>query len=164
MRSDVPQALAEAQRAGVSVAMITGDFPATALASARAAGISTTGGVVTGADLAKAADVPVEARIFARIMPGQKLALVQAFRQAGHVTAMTGDGINDAPALAAADIGIAMGRRGTDVAREAADLILLDDRFASIVRGIALGRRIFANLRRAMTYITAVHIPVAGWR
>lgn len=162
VRSDVPQALAEAQRAGVSVAMITGDFPATALASARAAGISTTGGVVTGADLAKAADVPVEARIFARIMPGQKLALVQAFRQAGHVTAMTGDGINDAPALAAADIGIAMGQRGTDVAREAADLILLDDRIASIVRGIALGRRIFANLRRAMTYITAVHIPVAG--
>ncbi len=162
VRSDVPQALAEAQRAGVSVAMITGDFPATALASARAAGISTTGGVVTGADLAKATDVPVEARIFARIMPGQKLALVQAFRQAGHVTAMTGDGINDAPALAAADIGIAMGQRGTDVAREAADLILLDDRFASIVRGIALGRRIFANLRRAMTYITAVHIPVAG--
>lgn len=162
VRSDVPQALAEAQRAGVSVAMITGDFPATALASARTAGISTTGGVVTGADLAKAADVPVEARIFARIMPGQKLALVQAFRQAGHVTAMTGDGINDAPALAAADIGIAMGLRGTDVAREAADLILLDDRFASIVRGIALGRRIFANLRRAMTYITAVHIPVAG--
>ncbi len=162
VRSDVPQALAEAQRAGVSVAMITGDFPATALASARAAGISTTGGVVTGADLAKATDVPVEARIFARIMPGQKLALVQAFRQAGHVTAMTGDGINDAPALAAADIGIAMGQRGTDVAREAADLILLDDRIASIVRGIALGRRIFANLRRAMTYITAVHIPVAG--
>jgi Ca2+-transporting ATPase len=162
VRSDVPEALVEAQRAGVSVAMITGDFPATALASARAAGISTVGGVVTGADLAKAADVPVEARIFARIMPGQKLALVQAFRQAGHVTAMTGDGINDAPALAAADIGIAMGQRGTDVAREAADLILLDDRFASIVRGIALGRRIFANLRRAMTYITAVHIPVAG--
>jgi Ca2+-transporting ATPase len=163
VRSDVPEALAEAQRAGVSVAMITGDFPATALASARAAGISTAGGVVTGADLAKAAEhVPVEGRIFARIMPGQKLALVQAFRQAGHVTAMTGDGINDAPALAAADIGIAMGLRGTDVAREAADLILLDDRFASIVRGIALGRRIFANLRRAMTYITAVHIPVAG--
>jgi len=162
VRSDVPQALAEAQRAGVSVAMITGDFPATALASARTAGISTTGGVVTGADLAKAAVVPVEARIFARIMPGQKLALVQAFREAGHVTAMTGDGINDASALAAADIGIAMGQRGTDVAREAADLILLDDRFASIVRGIALGRRIFANLRRAMTYITAVHIPVAG--
>jgi P-type Ca2+ transporter type 2C len=162
VRSDVPEALAEAQRAGVSVAMITGDFPATALASARAAGLSTTGGVVTGADLAKAADVPVEARIFARIMPGQKLQLVQAFRQAGHVTAMTGDGINDAPALVAADIGIAMGQRGTDVAREAADLILLDDRFASIIRGIALGRRIFANLRRAMTYITAVHIPVAG--
>jgi Ca2+-transporting ATPase len=162
VRSDVPEALAEARRAGVSVAMITGDFPATAMASARAAGISTAEGVVTGSQLTQAAEVPTKARIFARIMPDQKLKLVQAFRQAGHVTAMTGDGINDAPALAAADIGIAMGKRGTDVAREAADLILLDDRFASIVSGIALGRRIFANLRRAMTYITAVHIPVAG--
>jgi Ca2+-transporting ATPase len=132
------------------------------LASARAAGISTSEGVVTGAELADATDVPTTTRIFARIMPDQKLKLVQAFRQAGYVTAMTGDGINDAPALATADVGIAMGQRGTDVAREAADLILLDDRFSSIVRGIALGRRIFANLRRAMTYITAVHIPVAG--
>lgn len=162
VRADVPEALAEARRAGISVAMITGDFPTTALASARAAGISTSEGVVTGAELADATDVPTTTRIFARIMPDQKLKLVQAFRQAGYVTAMTGDGINDAPALATADVGIAMGQRGTDVAREAADLILLDDRFSSIVRGIALGRRIFANLRRAMTYITAVHIPVAG--
>ena len=162
VRADVPEALAEAQRAGIHVAMITGDFPTTALASARTAGIATSGGVVTGAQLAEATVVPTSARIFARIMPDQKLKLVQAFRQAGYVTAMTGDGINDATALATADVGIAMGQRGTDVAREAADLILLDDRFASIIRGIALGRRIFANLRRAMTYITAVHIPVAG--
>jgi Ca2+-transporting ATPase len=162
VRGDVPDALAEARRAGIEVVMITGDFPETALASARAAGLSATAGVITGSDLARAEKVPIEARIFARILPDQKLNLVKAFKQAGHVTAMTGDGINDAPALAAADIGIAMGQRGTDVAREAADLILLDDRFASIVHGIALGRRIFANLRRAMTYITAIHIPVAG--
>lgn len=162
IRSDVPEALGEARCAGISVVMITGDFPATAMAAASKAGISTAGSVVTGAELAKASRVPLESRIFARITPEQKLTLIRAFNDAGHVTAMTGDGINDAPALLAADIGIAMGKRGTDVAREAADLILLDDRFASIVRGIALGRRIFANLRRAMTYITAIHIPVAG--
>jgi Ca2+-transporting ATPase len=165
VRADVPPALAEAERAGVAVAMITGDFPATAIAAARAAGIDARRGAVTGADIAHLASLgpaQLEARIFARIMPEQKLKLIEAFRQAGHVVAMTGDGINDAPALAAADIGIAMGRRGTDVAREASDLILLDDRFASIVGGIRLGRRIFANLRRAMTYITAIHVPVAG--
>ena len=162
VRSDVPDALAEARRAGVSVAMITGDFPATALAAAKAVGIPTSAGVITGAELASGFQAAAEARIFARINPEQKLRLVQHFRELGEVVAMTGDGINDAPALAAADIGIAMGQRGTDVAREASDLILLDDRFASIVGGIRLGRRIFANLRRAMTYITAVHVPVAG--
>lgn len=162
VRADVPAALEEARRAGVSVAMITGDFPATARSAAAAVGIPTEGGVISGKDLAAGSVMPLDARIFARIMPEQKLRLVQRFREAGHIVAMTGDGINDAPALAAANIGIAMGRRGTDVAREASDLILLDDRFASIVGGIRLGRRIFTNLRRAMTYIAAVHIPVAG--
>jgi len=162
VRPDVPPAIEQAKGAGIGVAIITGDFPATALSSARIAGVPTDAGVVTGADLAAGKEIPSDARIFARIRPEQKLQLVERFRRDGHVVAMTGDGINDAPALAAADIGIAMGLRGTDVAREAADLILLDDRFASIVRGIALGRRIFANLRRAMTYITAVHVPVAG--
>jgi len=163
VRADVPAAIAEAAQAGIAVAMITGDHPATALAAARAAGVDAEAGVLTGAEMPLAlSPEQLQVRVFARIMPEQKLQLVRAFREAGHVVAMTGDGINDAPALAAADIGIAMGQRGTDVAREASDLILLDDRFASIVGGIRLGRRIFANLRRAMTYITAIHIPVAG--
>lgn len=167
VRADVPDALAEARRAGISVAMITGDYPATAQAIARDAGIDVVGGVLTGKDVGRiSADALPErvrdVRVFARVMPEQKLALVDAFKRAGHVVAMTGDGVNDAPALVAAHIGIAMGKRGTDVAREAADLVLLDDRFASIVGGVRLGRRIFANLRRALTYITAIHVPIAG--
>ncbi|HET9639245.1 MAG TPA: cation-translocating P-type ATPase [Allosphingosinicella sp.] len=165
VRADVPASLEEARRAGISVALITGDYPVTALAAAEAAGIDTKGGVVTGAEVAGAASLEPHlegVRVFARVMPEQKLRLVEAFRASGQVVAMTGDGINDAPALAAADVGIAMGQRGTDVAREASDIILLDDRFASIVGGIRLGRRIFANLRRAMTYIAAIHVPVAG--
>lgn len=162
VRSDVPNALEEARQAGVSVAMITGDFASTALAAARTAGIMADAGAITGDVVASNQPIPADARVFARIRPEQKLQLVESFKNKGHVVAMTGDGINDAPALAAADIGIAMGQRGTDVAREAADLILLDDKFASIVGGIRLGRRIFGNLRRAMIYITAVHVPVAG--
>jgi P-type Ca2+ transporter type 2C len=165
VRADVPAALEEARRAGVSVALITGDYPATALAAANAAGIDTQAGVMTGEDVEGAVGLDAQlkrVRVFARVMPEQKLRLVEAFRRSGEVVAMTGDGVNDAPALAAADVGIAMGQRGTDVAREASDLILLDDRFASIVAGIRLGRRVFTNLRRAMTYITAIHVPVAG--
>ena len=101
-------------------------------------------------------------RIFARIAPEQKLTLVEAFKAQGYVVAMTGDGVNDAPALQAAHIGIAMGLRGTDVAREAASLVLLDDSFPSIIGGVRLGRRIFANLRKALTYVVAIHVPIAG--
>jgi Ca2+-transporting ATPase len=167
LRTDAPDALRVAQGAGVSVAMITGDYPATARAVAARAGIDLSGGVLTGADIdAEPPEVLRErlrkVRVFARVRAEQKLVLVEAFQANGHVVAMTGDGVNDAPALEAAQIGIAMGRRGSDVAREAADLVLLDDSFAAIVDGVALGRRIYANLRKAMSYITAIHIPIAG--
>jgi Ca2+-transporting ATPase len=167
VRADVPAALAEVRGAGIAVAMITGDYPATALEIARRAGIDTEAGVLTGAEIAALDPAALrtrvrDTRVFARIAPEQKLAIVRAFAAAGGIVAMTGDGINDAPALEAADIGIAMGQRGTDVAREAADIVLLDDRFASIVGGIRLGRRIFTNLRKALTFVTAIHVPIAG--
>lgn len=167
LRQNVPQALREASAAGIKVAMITGDHPATASAIARLAGIDTSAGVLTGAEVAALSFPDLcerlkRVKIFARIAPQEKLRIVEAFKADGEVVAMTGDGVNDAPALEAAHIGIAMGKKGTDVAREAADLVLQDDSFVSIVGGVRMGRRIFANLRRAMIFITAVHIPIAG--
>ena len=146
--------------------MVTGDYPATARAIARQAGIDSES-VMTGAELERLDDADLKERvrttsIFARIMPDQKLRIVKALKANGEIVAMTGDGVNDAPSLKAAHIGVAMGGRGTDVAREASSIILLDDDFGSIVTTIRLGRRIYDNLRKAMAYILAVHIPIAG--
>lgn len=167
LRSDVPQALAECAQAGIRVVMITGDHPGTALSIAAQAGFDIRHGVLTGAELDALTDEELRSRaraidIYARAKPEHKLRLVQAFKANGEVVAMTGDGVNDAPALRAAHIGVAMGARGTDVAREAAALVLVDDDFASLVAAVRLGRRIYSNIRHAMSYIVAVHIPIAG--
>ncbi len=167
LRDSVPGAVAQAREAGIAVVMITGDHAATALAIARQAGIDVHAGVLTGADIEGLGEAGLvqavrQVRVFARVMPQQKLKLVLALRRNGETVAMTGDGVNDAPALKAAHIGIAMGMRGTDVAREAAGLVLLDEDFGRIVGGVRMGRRIFDNLRKVMTYITAIHVPVAG--
>ena len=166
LRPEVANAVAACKGGGIRIVMITGDHPTTALSIARQAGIVSET-VLTGLELAELDETEfgqrlVGTNVFARIMPEQKLRLVQAFAAAGEVVAMTGDGVNDAPSLKAAHIGVAMGGRGTDVAREAAGLILLDDNFASLVTAIKLGRRIDDNLRKAIAYILAVHVPIAG--
>jgi len=166
LRPEIPQAVADCQSAGIQVIVITGDFPVTAREIARQAGLPE-GTTLSGEELDRLSDAALRERlshvtVCARISPHQKLRIVQALQANGEVVAMTGDGVNDAPALKAAHVGIAMGARGTDVAREAADLVLVDDNFASIVRGIRLGRRIFGNLQKSMQYIFAIHIPIAG--
>ena len=166
LRPAVPMAVRDCHLAGVRVVMITGDYPVTAQAIAREAGLPFEK-VVTGAQLALLDEAEVralvrEANVFARILPEQKLRLVQAFKANGDIVAMTGDGVNDAPALKQADIGISMGERGTDVAREASSLVLLNDDVTAIVDTIRLGRRIYDNLRKAMIYVVAVHLPIAG--
>lgn len=166
LRANVPAAVAECRAAGIRVLMITGDYPATARAIGLQAGLDSTE-VLTGDDIETMSDDILAMRvkstsIFARIRPNQKLRIVQSLKANGDIVAMTGDGVNDAPAIKAAHIGIAMGGRGTDVAREASAIVLLDDDFGSIVKTIRLGRRIYDNLRKAIEYIVAVHIPIAG--
>jgi len=170
LRDDVARALQECRRAGVRVVMITGDAAATALAIAREAGlVQCEGGeaVLSGTQLDALSEAQldlaiVRVAVYARVTPAQKLRIVQALQRRGDVVAMTGDGVNDGPALRAADVGVAMGRRGTDVAREAAAIVLLDDRFSSLVDAVRAGRRIFSNLQKAMGYLFAVHVPIVG--
>ena len=167
VRATVPHAIEECYTAGIRVVMITGDFPATAHNIARQIGLKNPNESITSVDLTRMSREDLRERVrgvnvFARVLPEQKLLLVEALKANGEIVAMTGDGVNDAPALKAAHIGIAMGARGTDVAREAASLVLLDDDFSSIVEAIRVGRRIYDNLKKAMTYIFAIHVPIAG--
>lgn len=167
IRPEVPKAIKECNEAGIKVIMITGDYPATARCIAKQIGLQNDDNVLTGDELKSMSADDLQKKIkhthvFARIVPEQKLQLIQALKANGEIVAMTGDGVNDAPALKAADIGVAMGMKGTDVAREASSLVLLDDNFASIVHAIHSGRRIFDNLQKAMSYILAIHIPIIG--
>lgn len=167
VRPRVAMAVKECSAAGIRVIMITGDYPQTALNIARQIGLGDGAGCITGPELDAMDDSTLQVRIrsagvFARVVPEQKLRIVNALKATGEVVAMTGDGVNDAPALKSADIGIAMGGRGTDVAREASSLVLLDDNFTSIVAAVRLGRQIFDNLKKAMAYVISVHAPIAG--
>jgi Ca2+-transporting ATPase len=167
LRADVPAAMNECRRAGIRVVMITGDHPGTAAAIARRAGLADSDAVLTGAELNALDEQALRERarttsIYARMSPEHKLRLVHTLKANGEIVAMTGDGVNDAPALKAAHVGVAMGGRGTDVAREAASIVLLNDDFASLVAAVRSGRRIYENLRHAMAFIIAVHVPIAG--
>lgn len=165
LRAGVSQAVAEARRAGIRVIMVTGDHPETAIAIAREAGITTNSDIMSGDEV----EASIEAgdkgllrllSVVARATPGQKLALVRALQDQGEIVAVTGDGVNDVPALRAADIGIAMGMRGTQSAREVSPIVLLDDNFRTIVGAISEGRQLFGNLKSSFTFLLMVHIPL----
>lgn len=167
IRPQVPDAVKECRRAGIRVIMITGDYPVTAQNIAKEIGLRNYDDCITGVELASMSEEQLSERIktvnvFARVIPEQKLKIVNALKRNNEIVAMTGDGVNDAPALKAANIGIAMGEKGTDVAREASALVLMDDNFGSIVAAIKMGRRIFDNLQKALGYIFAIHVPIAG--
>ncbi|EKD24851.1 MAG: hypothetical protein ACD_80C00146G0006 [uncultured bacterium (gcode 4)] len=167
VRESVPQAIQECHRAGIRVIMITGDYPTTAQYIAKEIGLTHPENVLLWEELTRLSEKELlqkikNTNILARIAPEEKLIIINLLKKHGHFVAMTGDGVNDAPALKSAHIGIAMGQRGTDVAREASAIVLLDDDFSSIVRGVRMGRKIFDNLKKAMIYIVSVHIPIAG--
>jgi P-type Ca2+ transporter type 2C len=167
VRPLVRNSIKECYEAGIKVVMITGDYPGTACNIARQIGLEPNDVYITGLELDHIDDRELQERIktmsiFARVVPDQKLRLVKALKSNGEIVAMTGDGVNDAAALKAANIGIAMGARGTDVAREASSLVLLDDDFSSIEKAVKMGRRIYDNLKKAMSYIIAIHVPIAG--
>jgi Ca2+-transporting ATPase len=167
LRATVPAAVSECRTAGIRIVMITGDYPATAQSIARQAGLASPEKIITGPELERMSDEELakqikDVQVFARVVPEQKLRIVMALKANREIVAMTGDGVNDAPALKAAHIGIAMGGRGTDVAREAASLVLLDDDFSSIVAAVRLGRRIYDNIKKAIAFTFAVHVPIAG--
>ena len=167
IRETVPEAVRECYQAGIRVIMITGDYPITAMNIAREIGLKNHQVSISGPELQEMTEDELcerikEVNVFARVVPEQKLKIVNALKRNGEIVAMTGDGVNDAPALKAANIGIAMGEKGTDVAREASSLVLMDDNFASIVGAVKMGRRIFDNLQKALGYIFAIHVPIAG--
>jgi len=166
-RPQVPQAIKECRKAGIRVIMITGDYPVTAQNIAKEIGLHNYSECITGAELFEMDEAVLSEKIktvdvFARVVPEQKLKIVNALKRNNEIVAMTGDGVNDAPALKAANIGIAMGEKGTDVAREASELVLMDDNFGSIVEAVKMGRCIFDNLQKALAYIFAIHVPIAG--
>ena len=167
IRETVPEAVRECYKAGIRVIMITGDYPITAINIAREIGLKNHQVAISGPELQEMTEDELcerikDVNVFARVVPEQKLKIVNALKRNREIVAMTGDGVNDAPALKAAHIGISMGEKGTDVAREASSLVLMDDNFASIVGAIKMGRRIFDNLQKALGYIFAIHVPIAG--
>lgn len=167
IRPTVKKAVADCYSAGIRVIMITGDYAGTAKHIAKEIGLANSDEVITGPKLDTMEDTELNEKIktvniFARVVPEQKLRIIKALKANNQIAAMTGDGVNDAPALKASDIGIAMGDKGTDVARESADLVLLDDNFSSIVQAVKIGRTVFHNLKKAMAYIVAIHVPIAG--
>jgi Ca2+-transporting ATPase len=164
VRNGVPEAIAVCQKAGVRVIMITGDSPLTARAIGKKIGLVTDravlGDEIENATAESLSALVLENSIFARVRPEQKYRLVEALQKQGQIVAMTGDGVNDAPALKKADIGIAMGKKGTEVARVAAGIVLLDDTFPTIVSAVEEGRRIYDNLRQAFVFLFSFHIPI----
>ncbi len=167
IRAGVSESISECRSAGIRVIMITGDHPITASSIAKKIGLQNPDEVITGTQMEQVSDSELaeltkKISVFSRVMPAQKLRLVETLKKAGEIVAMTGDGVNDAPALKSAHIGVAMGGRGTDVARESSDIVLLEDDFPSIVEAIRTGRRVYSNIKSALVYLFAIHIPIAG--